>query len=372
MKILHVVPSVASGGAERVLAELVRNTRSTHDHHVVSMTPGTPFFDLSGAHFESLSLARGYFSASALFRFRALAKRVGPDIVHGWLYHGNALASFVRDRGKPIVWSIHNTDLPPERTKRLTRNVNRAAAACSGFIPSRIVYAGARARRVHEHIGYDPTRGVTIANGIDLHAFSADAELRKSARAAFGVNPWDVVIGSIGRFDPQKDHATLIRAFARVRAQVGSVLVIAGAGCDVSNETLMQWIRTEGVEDAVRLLGPRSDVPAVMNGLDVLAISSSYGEAMPVVALEAAATGLPIAATDIGDVADFLLDDSHTAAPGDPAALASALMRAAKDGAHSNAEAERRRHQRLTEKYSIETMVGSYVALYQSLVENNR
>jgi glycosyltransferase involved in cell wall biosynthesis len=233
-------------------------------------------------------------------------------------------------------------------------------------VPARIVYAGREARRVHENLGYSKDRGVVVDNGVDLGKFRRDATMRKVARRFLDAQPSNYVIGMIGRFDGQKDHSTMIRAFAKVREHRDAVLAIVGPDCTLSNERLGSLIRSAGVEPHVRLLGQRPDIATLMNGFDVLAISSRYGEAIPMVALEAAATDLPVVATRVGDVGEFLLDDRHLACPGVPGSLASALLDVAQCLPFPAALVEKRRR-KLKAKYSIECMAHNYLALYRAL-----
>lgn len=366
MKILHVVPAVTCGGAERVLADIIRTTQAHYDHFVLSMTSGDAFFDLSGVELFSLDLKRGSYSMTGIRRFRELVRELEPSVIHAWLYHGNALSCFAPDCGARIIWSIHNTDLPIGLAKTSTRLVNRIGAFCSAAVPARIVYAGHEARRIHENIGYSKDRGVVVDNGVDLGKFRRDATMRKVARRFLDAKPSNYVIGMIGRFDSQKDHSTMIRAFAKVREHRDAILAIVGPDCTLSNEQLRSLIRSAGVEPHVRLLGQRPDIATLMNGFDVLAISSRYGEAMPMVALEAAATDLPVVATRVGDVGEFLLDDGHLASPGASGSLASALLEVAQCLPFPASLVENRRR-KLRAKYSIECMAQNYLALYRAL-----
>lgn len=369
LKVLHVVPTVGGGGAERILTELIKSSSDVAAHQIVSMTAGEPFFEMDGIEITSLGIERGRIAPRAVLAFRDIVRRSKPDILHAWLYHGNFLSCFARDLAVPIVWSIHNTDLPSGKSKPLTRVINRASARLSRAVPKRIVYAAEAAREIHEALGYNRRRGIVIANGVDLNAFAPDDVSRQTMRAALSVGAGERLIGAIGRFDPQKDHQNLIRSFARLRQETGARLVIAGSGCDASNATLQGYIRESRLEFAVCLLGPIKDVAKLLNGLDALVIASRYGEALPVVALEAAAIGIPIAATDVGDIKDLLLMPEHLSRPGDPASLAAAIEACLQYRDRSFAQpAEAARRQRLVDRYSLASMTKRYLDLYHSIL----
>jgi len=121
----------------------------------------------------------------------------------------------------------------------------------------------------------------------------------------------------------KKDYPTLLRAFARQR---GAVLLIAGDG---PQEAELRALARELAVDA-RFLGRVDEMPALMNAADALVLSSVV-EGLPMALIEAAASGLPAVATDVGGVREVVLD-GHTgfvAPPRDPAALAAAMARLA-------------------------------------------
>ncbi|MER3423064.1 MAG: glycosyl transferase family 1, partial [Nitrospiraceae bacterium] len=108
------------------------------------------------------------------------------------------------------------------------------------------------------------------------------------------------LIGMVGRFDPQKDHGNLIAALGRLRQRgmhFGCVLV--GKDLVPDNPSISQQIAAHGLDENVRLLGQRTDIPAVMNALDVHVLPSAYGEAFPNVLAEAMACGTPCVTTDV-------------------------------------------------------------------------
>lgn len=362
-RIVHIIAGVRQGGAEKVLADVVNAEAGGLEHHVVALLAGEPYFPMNAASFQSIGLARGQPSFGAVRRLRAIIKNLRPGIVQGWLYHGNFAALFVRDLTPALIWSIHNTDLPAGSSKLSTRLIDRLCALASRRAPDRIVYASEPARRVHERLGYASAKGIVIENGVDLDAFRPDAAARRAVRDALGVGDGEPLIGCVARFDPQKDHRTLIRAFAAVaRRRPDARLALVGDGCVCWNHELTRWLEEDGAEGRVLLLGPRADMGAVLSALDLAVIASAYGEALPLVAIEAAAAGLPLVATDVGEVRPFALDPGDVVPPRDPERLAAALLRAIeRDAAIERVQARRRR---LEERFSLAAMTARYGALY--------
>jgi glycosyltransferase involved in cell wall biosynthesis len=370
-KILHVVPSLGQGGAERVLASLLSSQRPELDHHVVSLLAEEPFFRFEALTIETLGLTREASpiqAAGTVHRLRRYVNSVRPDLVHGWLYHGNAFSSGAAGLGIPILWSIHNTTLSASTSKRSTRLLDRMCAALSRHVPRRILYCSETARLVHERNGYAPSRGVVVYNGVDLSAFRFDALRRSRLRAALGLGEDEFAVAAIGRFDPQKNHGLIARAFAQVAWTANARLLLAGAGCSAGNTELLAMLEAAGIKDRTILLGPRHDMDALLSACDVLVIGS-YSEALPMSAIEAAAAGLPIITTDVGDVARFAEQPEDVVPSDDAGAMSKALLRVlagrARSGRRENLDAARAR---MLEPYALKQMSQAYLELYRGLI----
>ncbi len=330
------------------------------EHEVLSLTAAAPFFDMGAARVTSLGLARGQLSLGALRRAARIVRERRPDVVQGWLYHGSLLASLLPRGGARVFWAIHNTSLPSGETRLATRLIARGLAAVSHVSPERVVYCARAARALHEAMGYASARGVVIENGVDLGRFGFDATSRTAERARLGVGEGVKLIGMAARFAPQKDVGTLLAAATRLD---GAQVALAGAGCDPSNAELAAMIAAHGMARRVHLLGPLADLRPFLSALDALAISSAFGEALPMSGLEAAANGAPVAATRVGEVEGLVLDDAHLCPPRDPDALAGALRSALAAGRAPSA-AHAARAARLRGRHSLETMLRAYRALY--------
>jgi len=354
-----------------VLANLLSSQRHSVDHHVLSLLADKPFFRFE-APVETLGLTREPRSSQALGKLHQLRQhvnKIAPDLVHGWLYHGNAFSVGAAGLGIPMLWSIHNTTLSATNSKRSTRLLDRVCAALSRYVPTRILYCSETARLVHERNGYAPSRSVVIYNGVDLSAFRFDILQRTKLRAALGLTADQFAIAAIGRFDPQKNLGLIAKAFAAVARGADARLLLVGAGCFADNTELSAMLEAGGIGDRSILLGPRHDVDALLSACDVVVIGSSYGEALPMIAIEAAAAGLPIVATDVGDVARFAELPDDVVPREDADAMAGALLRV---------QARRTRRTRQTgldearakmlEPYSLERMSRAYLDLYRGLI----
>lgn len=135
-------------------------------------------------------------------------------------------------------------------------------------------------------------RYTVIPNAVDTDRFRLNPDLRKKTRELLEIPENTPVLGHVGRFSLQKNHAFLIDIFAAVhRKNPEAILLLAGAG-ELEPE-IRDKVKTLSLEDAVKFLGLRKDIPALMNAMDVFVLPSFF-EGLPVVGVEAQATGLPV------------------------------------------------------------------------------
>jgi glycosyltransferase involved in cell wall biosynthesis len=192
--------------------------------------------------------------------------------------------------------------------------------------------------------------------------------LQRSALA--GRSGGRLVFGFVGRLVPIKDPGTLVRAFALVRQrEPGARLHLVGDG--ELRESVQTLAATLGVADAVELLGWRQDLCAVYAGIDILVLSSRR-EGTPFAVIEAMAAARPVVATDVGGVADILVDGTTglLVPPEDPAALAEAMTRVGSDpGLRTRLGAAGRERAAL---YRAERLVADMARLYRELLAAKR
>jgi len=139
----------------------------------------------------------------------------------------------------------------------------------------------------------------TLYNRIDVEAVQAEQIAREAARAHIGLPLEAWVVGNVGRLHPDKDQATLIRAFAQTLPKLppSSLLAIVGVG---RLETTLKTLASElGISDSVRFLGQIPNARRYFKAFDAFALSSDH-EPFGMVLLEALAAGLPVVCSDCG------------------------------------------------------------------------
>ncbi len=333
MRIVFIITGLSTGGAEMMLFKILeRLDRQRFSPHVISLTTLgelAPRIVALGIPVDAVGLKSGLPSMSGFFRLVQLLKRLNPDVVHTWMYHADLVGGLAaRMAGTSSVgWCIRNSNLDTDKTKFSTRTIVGLCALLSKWVPLQILSCSEKARQIHVAHGYTAEKMVVVPNGFDLARFKPDDHARSIVRAELGLDVDTPLVGLIGRFDPQKNHAGFFEAVGVLHRQMPQVhFVLAGKGVDWNNPALMQAIEKAGVFSNTHLLGLRSDMPDLMAALDVLASSSSYGEAFPNVLGESMACGVPCAVTDVGDSAYIVGDTGRVVASKDMAGLVQALV----------------------------------------------
>jgi glycosyltransferase involved in cell wall biosynthesis len=295
-----------------------------------------------------------------------LVRDAAPDLIQGWMYHGNLAASAAaawNGRPIPVLWNIRQT-LPTLRNETPLTALAILAGAPLSTTAQAIVYNSQRAADDHERLHYAKARRVIIANGFDLSLLYADASAHGRLSRALGLPADAPIVGRVGNFHLHKDFPTLIAAFARIAAaEPRAHLVLVGRGVDASNEELAALLRALPPR-RVHLLGERRDVAAIMPGFDVL-VSSSSAEAFPNVIGEAMACGVPTVTTDAGDCREILGDPARVVPLHDVLALAAKVLDVLALDADARAALGQRDRTRVSERYSLAAVAAEYVALWR-------
>ena len=227
--IAHVVNSLATGGLENGVVNLANATVDRFDHVIVCLTArGALEWRLHpSVRVVSMNNRPGRQIANLLQLARTL-RRLGPRIVHSrnWPAMDAVIAARLA-RASVVVHGEHGREasdpggLDPRR-KRIRRLLQP-------FITRFVCVSLELGRWLVEDIGIPSSKVETIHNGVDVARFITPD--KSSARSALGIGPNDLVVGSVGRLDPVKGHASLIGAFATLAPRFpSSVLIIAGDG----------------------------------------------------------------------------------------------------------------------------------------------
>ena len=351
--LLSVFSTFAVGGPQVRFASLANRLGGAFRHAVVAMDGChdcaarlAPGLDVT---YPSVGIRKGETLAN-LRTFRGALRRIRPDmlVTYNWGTIEWAMANALF----PLVRHVHIEDGfgPEERAGQIPRRVWTRRAVLRRpkvVVPSRTLW------RIATEVWRLPEARLRyVPNGVDLTRF---------APRTGGGTDGRIVVGTVAALRSEKNLGRLLHAIARLPDLPRTDLVIAGDGPE---RPALEALAAElGLGGRVRFAGEVADPAALYRSFDVFAISSDT-EQMPLSVLEAMASGLPVAATDVGDVRTMLAEENASlVVPADVAALSGALWKLARDadlrariGAANRARAKR--------EFDEQGMVEAYRVLF--------
>ncbi len=326
LNITHCVETLHRGGLEHVVLDLVeRQQAQGHRCQVVCLFEG----GLLVERFQSLGVPvrvchkKAGPDLAAVRRLRSYVRSHATDVLHthNRTVHYYAVLATLGSRPRAVVNTSHGMGADSAKDRR-----ERLFAFCASRT-DRIVAVSEMVRERMQRRGLPTDKLVVAYNGIEADSYPGpSAQARSRLRAELGLPADARLLGTVGRLDRLKDPATLIRAFSRLQAERSdTALLIIGDGALRSDlEELVAELRLGG---NVRFLGDRDDVPELLAGLDLFAMSS-LSEGFSIALLEACASSLPIVATRVGGNPEIIIDGTNglLVPSADPAALARAIQ----------------------------------------------
>jgi glycosyltransferase involved in cell wall biosynthesis len=376
MRVMHVITGLSTGGAETMLLKLLSASSRSMEHAVVSLgDEGTmgPRIAALGVPVHCLGLKRNAPNPFRALSILPLARRIAPQLIQGWMYHGNLMASLATlgsRRKPPVLWNIRQTVYDLRRERWLTARLIRLGARLSSG-PAAIIYNSQTSAGQHQGLGYRAEKRVIIPNGFDCQLLRPDEAARKAVRAELGITGDTVLVGLVARFHPMKDHVGFLKGAAMVvRSHPQTRFVLAGSGISSTQPELAEAIQKNELRAHVILLGERADIPRLNNAFDIGCSASGWGEGFSNSIGEAMACGVPCAVTEVGDSAYIVADSGFIAPPRAPEALAYAIVRLINMGRSGRQQLGAKARQRIEAEFSLPAIVQSYENLYLKYPEN--
>lgn len=373
MRLLAVMTGLNVGGTERQLAALLPGLAARgHDVHLAVFRRGgasEALFAVDGVTRHDLGQTGRGQLLEPLWRLRRLAGSLRPEVIHPFLPLTNLLVSGLRPvlpRAK-LVCGIRNAgpEVPPVPPVR--RWLSRGEPLCR-FAADLVVCNGLAGLRRLERLGADVAKIAVVPNGTDTRHFAPAPERRDAMRAAWGLATARPVFGMIARIDPVKDIASFLRAAALVRAGLPDAgFVLVGDGPPAWRDPLLAEAERLGLGGAMRFVGHQADIVGACAAFDV-AVHSATLEGFPNAIAEAMACGLPVVTSDCGDAAYLVGDTGEVVPPGDPAALAAAMLAMAHRAVQSPTLGAAARA-RIATAFSTARMLDRYGRVLEVLVE---
>jgi len=362
---MHVVRTLATGGMETVVRRLVSALDPDQFQQTVCTLVPAPCKQPPGTICLGRSPGEAAFLVPQLTR---LFRRERPDIVHSRNWATIETVAAAKLAGiSGIVHSEHGRDLNtmgPQPWRRLT--LRRISYACA----DRVFCVSRELREYYcQQLGMNPTSIDVIANGVDIGQFSPNPKARSERRASLGIRPRTIVVGTVGRLDPVKDHLTLLRAAdATLKKGVDLRLVIVGDGPQRS--VLENELKSRSdLGRRTFFTGEVSNVADWLNSFDIFVLPS-LSEGMSNTLLEAMAVGVtPIATAVGGNIEVVEHGRSGMLVPaGDAEAICAFLVQLATADEHRRVLGRNARERVMTD-FSFERTLKRYAEMYCDLMK---
>lgn len=347
--LVHVFSTFGAGGPQIRAVQLIEHL-GADCHHVILAMDGCTDAAAQLPPGASVEFAEPPPGRGLLRTVRAQKRwlaTLSPDLV--LTYNWGAIESVVAARrlGLPLVH--HEDGFGPEEVVRRHRRRNWIRRAALRGVPV-VVPSAVLLDIAKREWRLPPARLHHLVNGVDLERF---------ARAAAAERPV-AVAGTVGGLRGEKDHATLLRAFAQLAG--GGRLRLVGDGA--LRDGLERLAGELGIAARVDFVGAVADTAPEYRAIDVFVLSSRT-EQMPIALLEAMASECAVVATDVGDVAALLpaVQRAFVVPKQDPAALAQALRTVLADAA-LRARLGAANRDRVATDYEARQCLGRFAALY--------
>lgn len=370
MRILHVAATFGRGGIATSIWHLLPALKKLPDSEV----EGAVFYEKGwfgelleeeGIRINHLKLSHKY-DPRVIFKLVKLQQRYDIVHAHGWpIILFVALASFFSSKPTYILTEHSVTN---RRRRPFLKWLDRFIYARFDRV---VAVSEAVAVSLRDWLPQVGNKIAVIYNGIQ-RTYLQTAESKDEIRQRLGLDPQKPVIFASGNFRLAKGFDLLLQALVMLKEIYRSenidtdqlpVLVITGEG--QLQDSMKDLSQKLDIEDQVRFLGFRTDMPVILKAADLFVLSSRW-EGCPMVILESMALGVPVLATNVGGVPELVVDNQSgwLVPPGSPEKLAAGICEILQDRQRAGCFAEQGQT-RLSQLFAIDESAQTMMGLYQ-------
>jgi len=374
MKILILIRALNQGGAQRQVVNLVNEmVKLKHQVTVCVFYSGEQLEEeLSKCRVKLVSLNKQsrWDTIRPVSRFFFMLRKTRPDIIYSFLGGSNILSGFAKlvSPSSKVIWGIRSSNMDLAKYGNLSQLIFNIERKMS-FIPD-VIIANSYAGRSHLLKNGFPARKIRVVhNGIDTHQFYVDSSKRDSLKSKLNYSRNFFLIGIVARIDPKKDHQNFIKAAAILASKRHDInFVVVGRGVHEKIIELRELADQLLLSERIKFIGPQQDMNSIYNGLDLLCLSSSFGEGFPNVLGEAMACGIPCVATTVGDSSIIVGDTGIIVPPRNPDALSNAMGLMIKKIENDRQAVKTSVINRITNKFPNKEMVAQTLSIFNSTI----
>lgn len=359
MKILHVITSLRTGGAEKLMIDLLPRLRDLGNDVELAVFLGvqTQFVEQleeTGIIIHKFGMNQNVYHLSNLIKLRPFFNEF--DIIHTHNTACQLYAAISSIGTKQILCTTEHNTFNRRRNKIVLSFFDKWMY--SRYRKVICISKDTEKNLIHSILGHFPTPTCVINNGIDVKKY-AEAQPATQERSEWRGKH---IIMHIAAFREQKDQDTVIRAMKHLPKEYHAVFV----GGDVRREFCEKLAKEIGVEEQCSFLGVRSEVPQLIKAADIV-VMSSHWEGFGLAAVEGMAAGKPVVASDVAGIREIVKDSGILFPPHDDQQLAKEIIRLTED--KEFADQIIRQCQAKAAEYDISVMAEKYNDVYKTLMK---
>jgi glycosyltransferase involved in cell wall biosynthesis len=362
MKVLHVEAGRHLYGGARQVLYILDGLARRGVQNVLACPAGSEIARAAGNSAQVVPMTmRGELDASLALRLRRVIAQARPDLVHLHSRRGADLWGGVAARmaGTPCILS-----------RRVDNPEARWVVSIKYRLYDHVITISEAIRQVLIEEGVDAARIACVRSAVDATPYLAPVDRAHMCRE-FQLPADALIAGMVAQLIPRKGHRTLLAALPALRDRFPLLRVLLFGKGPLAAE-IQASIEAHGLQDVVRLVGFRDDLPRWLGGLDLL-VHPADMEGLGVALLQAAAAGVPVIASRAGGLSEAVAHGvtGLLVAPGDAGALGAAMSRLLGDAALRRTLGEAGRARILSE-FSVEAMVQGNLNVYERVLAERR
>jgi len=357
-KVLHIINSLSTGGAEKLMVDILPLLKKEIDVDLLILRNGKSNFfinELRNSNITIISLnSKNIYNPFIVFRLKKFLRRY--NIIHVHLFpslYWTVLAFLILRIDTRLIYTEHSTH-NRRRNILVLKGIEKWIYSYYSYI---ICISSSVKQNLLIHLGQKfEARIKVINNGVDIKKFT-DAKPLQGKSIPWRISRDNVTVLMVARFSKSKDHETLIKSFSYLDTRYQLILV---GECE-NMDNCINLAKKLNLYERINFIGVRQNIPELMKTADICVLSSHW-EGFGIAAVEAMASGTPLIASNVPGLAEIVEDGGILFEKGNSIELANCIKKISNNPDLYN-QISKRSIQR-SKTYCIENMAERYLDLY--------